>query len=236
MTGYLALKRTCLSSDDDRSVHTRPRFQPADAPETTERHKTASAVRKQRPRSPVCLRYAYHLSVNLLVYWAFGFFPLLDSQKVDERPNRHSLQKQDNTSFRLQKRNGHLSADSLTCTKTVKKMTVMVAVRNMSFMGKSSLDSRNANEKAMAPLNPPYATMNWSLPLSFTIRYLLMMNVKPTTPAGQTEKHAVNMDNTQIHKLNTGARFTDRWQQHKPSSGIKNLLSGFTEDTHYIYI
>lgn len=45
------------------------------------------------------------------------------------------------------------NSTSLTCTKTVKKMTVMMAVRNMCFI--SLLVSRNPSEKAIAPRRPP---------------------------------------------------------------------------------
>lgn len=61
-------------------------------------------------------------------------------------------------------------------------MTVMMAVRNISLMGKWSLFSRKPREKAMAPRRPPYAMMNWSLVVSLTMRNLLMIKVRPTTP------------------------------------------------------
>lgn len=53
-----------------------------------------------------------------------------------------------------------LKGRPLTWTKTVKKMTVIMAVRNISLMGKWSLFSRKPREKAMAPLRPPYAMIN----------------------------------------------------------------------------
>lgn len=41
-----------------------------------------------------------------------------------------------------------------TCRKTVKKMTAMVAVRNMSFAGTVG-DIEEARPKAIAPRSPP---------------------------------------------------------------------------------
>ena len=72
-----------------------------------------------------------------------------------------------------------------TWTNTVKKTTVMMAVRNMFFLVKCSGDSRYTRENAIAPRRPPYATMNWSLQVSFTIRNLLMIKVKPITPVNK---------------------------------------------------
>lgn len=53
-------------------------------------------------------------------------------------------------------------------------MTVMMAVRNISLLGKCSFFSRKPSEKAMAPRRPPYAMMNWSLVVSLTMRNLLI--------------------------------------------------------------
>lgn len=49
----------------------------------------------------------------------------------------------------------HDKLGTCTWTKTVKKMTVMMAVRNISLRGKSSFFNRKPREKAMAPRRPP---------------------------------------------------------------------------------
>lgn len=72
----------------------------------------------------------------------------------------------------------------LTCTNTVKNITVIIAVRNIFLLG---LCNKYPKEKAMAPRKPPYAIMNWSLGVNFTMRNLLINQVKPRTPRKETE-------------------------------------------------
>lgn len=76
-----------------------------------------------------------------------------------------------------------------TCTKTVKKITTVVAAMKSFFLWKSG--SKTTKEKQMAPLRPPYAIMNWSLRVTVLMCNLLMMKVRTRTPKRDKARQSV---------------------------------------------
>ena len=69
----------------------------------------------------------------------------------------------------------------------------MVAVTNNFFSGTRFSSNERARQKAMPPLSPPKAIVNWSIPVNFTSRRRFNIQDRNITPRKSTNCQALDM-------------------------------------------